>query len=94
MDFEGGASEIPIAQAVLSRYDRSVAATLFEPVWAFIRSQPLRGEHCELSSATILALGCLDPVDAVNQPERRWMGIWRFHSGCGIAMYEEVFREL
>ena len=27
-------------------------------------------------------------------PERRWMGVWRFYSGCGIAMFEEVYREL
>ncbi len=27
-------------------------------------------------------------------PERRWMSIWRFHSGCGVAMFEEKYREL
>ena len=27
-------------------------------------------------------------------PDRRWMGIWRFYSGCGIAMFEEVYRDL
>jgi hypothetical protein len=27
-------------------------------------------------------------------PERRWMGIWRFYSACGIAMFEEVYRDL
>ena len=26
--------------------------------------------------------------------ERRWMGVWRFYSGCGIAMFEEVYRGL
>ena len=27
-------------------------------------------------------------------PDRRWMGIWRFYSGCGIAMFEESYRGL
>ena len=27
-------------------------------------------------------------------PDRRWMGVWRFHSGCGIAMFEDVYRGL
>ncbi len=27
-------------------------------------------------------------------PEMRWMKIWRFHSGCGVAMFEEKYREL
>ena len=27
-------------------------------------------------------------------PDRRWMGIWRFYSGCGIAMFEDVYRGL
>ena len=27
-------------------------------------------------------------------PDRRWMRIWRFYSGCGIAMFEEVYRDL
>jgi hypothetical protein len=27
-------------------------------------------------------------------PERRWMRIWRFYSGCGSAMFEDVYREL
>jgi len=125
MDFGSSLSEPPIAQAMLlSRYDRAVAATLFEPVAAFVRSRPLRGGANDLTPATILALGCLDPVDAVKQvealprsgsldinettnwlrytlaehlampPERRWMGIWRFHSGCGTAMFEDIYREL
>ena len=27
-------------------------------------------------------------------PDRRWISIWRFSSGCGIAMFEEVYRDL
>jgi hypothetical protein len=27
-------------------------------------------------------------------PERRWMRIWRFQAGCGISMFEEVYRGL
>jgi hypothetical protein len=27
-------------------------------------------------------------------PDQRWMGIWRFYSGCGIAMFEDVYRGL
>jgi hypothetical protein len=27
-------------------------------------------------------------------PERRWMSIWRFHSGCGLALFEDVYRDL
>jgi hypothetical protein len=27
-------------------------------------------------------------------PERRWMRIWRFYSGCGISMFEDVYRDL
>jgi len=27
-------------------------------------------------------------------PDRRWMRIWRDHAGCGIAMFEEVYRDL
>ena len=27
-------------------------------------------------------------------PSRRWMRIWRFHSGCGSAMFEDFYRDL
>jgi hypothetical protein len=27
-------------------------------------------------------------------PDLRWLRTWRFHSGCGIAMFEEVYRGL
>jgi hypothetical protein len=27
-------------------------------------------------------------------PDRRWLAIWRFHSGCGISMFEDVYRDL
>lgn len=108
---------------LLSRYDRTVAATLFAPVAAFARSIPLR-EVNDLTPSAVLALGCLDPHAAVTlieglpkarsldineptnwarstladhlamPPDRRWMRIWRFHAGCGIALFEEIYRDL
>ena len=108
---------------LLSRYDRNVAAILLAPVVAFARSARLR-QQSDLTPATVLALGCIDPRDAVtvieglprpssldiNDPSNwaiqtlaehlamppgwRWLQIWRFHSGCGIAMFEEVYRDL
>jgi hypothetical protein len=27
-------------------------------------------------------------------PEPRWMAVWRFYSGCGIALFEDVYRGL
>jgi len=27
-------------------------------------------------------------------PERRWMRIWRFNAGCGLAMFDEAYRGL
>ena len=114
---------LPAEALLLSRYDRDVAATLFEPVAAFVRSRSLRDGN-DLISVVLLSLTCLDPRTAVEvveglppartlgvnepanwaritvaetlamPPERRWMRIWRFHSGCGIAMFEEKYREL
>lgn len=108
---------------LLSRYDRTVAATLFAPVAAFLRCAPLRGEQ-ELTPSMVLALASIDPRHAVSvieglprpssldindptnwaiqtlaehlalPPDRRWLSIWRFHAGCGIAMFEEVYRDL
>ena len=108
---------------LLSRYDREVAAALFEPVAAFVRSRPFRVKN-DLSSAVLLGLACLSPNEAVGvveslppaptleisqptnwarvnlaehlamPPKWRWMRIWRFHAGCGIAMFEEVYRDL
>jgi hypothetical protein len=123
-DLGSNSSEILIAQALLlSRYDRAVAATLFEPVAEYVRNLPLRAGN-DLSPSTILAMASLDPraavelveklpkarslsiIDPTNwarstladhlakPPDRRWMSIWRFHSGCGIAMFEEVYRDL
>jgi hypothetical protein len=116
--------DYPLASEVmlLSRYDREVAATLFEPIAAYVRSRALRGEQ-DVALAALHALACLDPRNAVAvveslppartlkigepanyarydlaeilamPPERRWMRRWRFHAGCGIAMYEDVYRE-
>ena len=114
---------LPAEALLLSRYDRDVAATLFEPVAAFVRSRSLRDGN-DIIPVVLLSLACLDPRTAVGvveglppaptlgvnertnwaritvaetlamPPERRWMRIWRFHSGCGIAMFEETYREL
>jgi hypothetical protein len=122
IDF-GNDGPLPCEAALLSRYDREAAATLFEPVAAFVRSRALRDGN-DLIPAVVVALTCLDPRGAVEvveslpaaktlgvnepttwaritvaeilarPPDRRWMGIWRFYSGCGIAMFEDVYREL
>ena len=109
---------------LLSRYDRAVAATLFEPVDCL---HPEPAHPCErqrpdpvdhpgtrvidprgavevvegLPKARSLSIN--DPTNWARQtladhlakpPDRRWMSIWRFHSGCGISMFEEVYRDL
>ncbi|HZW35036.1 MAG TPA: M56 family metallopeptidase [Isosphaeraceae bacterium] len=54
-----------VAEAMLlSRYDRRVAATLFQPVAAFERSRPLRDTN-DITSSILLAWVCLDPRQAV-----------------------------
>ena len=117
--------DVPQASEVLllARYDREVAATLFEPFAAHARSLALRGDT-EIVPTILLARAAFDPRGAVDlveslppaqslditdpanwarysvadhlaePPERRWMSIWRFHSGCGLALFEEVYREL
>jgi hypothetical protein len=120
-----GRDQDPIDEVLLlSRYNRDVAATLFAPLDAYLRSASLRGGANDLTTSTILALACIDPrraVEAVeslpsprspdiNDPvswarcqlgellampaDRRWLRLWRFHAGCGIAMFEEVYRDL
>jgi hypothetical protein len=114
---------LPAEALLLSRYDRDVAATLFEPVAAFVRSRSLRDGN-DIIPVVLLSLACLDPRTAVGvveslppaqtlgvnertnwaritvaetlamPAERRWMRIWRSHSGCGIAMFEDTYREL
>jgi hypothetical protein len=114
---------LPAEALLLCRYDRDVAATLFEPVAAFVRGRSLRDGN-DIIPGVLLSLTCLDPRAAVGvveslppaptlgvneptnwaritvaetlamPPERRWMRIWRFHSGCGIAMFEGKYREL
>ncbi len=113
-----------ISESMLSsRYDRDVAATLFEPIAAYVRSRALREDE-DIIVGILHALACLDPKNAVavvermpaartlsiaeptnsaryylaeilaQPPERRWMRIWRFQAGCGIAMFEDVYRGL
>jgi hypothetical protein len=117
--------DLPPASEVLllARYDREVAATLFEPFAAYARSLALRGD-IEIAPTILLARAAFDPRGAVNlveslpparsldindpahwaryrvaeylaEPsERRWMSIWRFHSGCGLALFQEAYRDL
>jgi hypothetical protein len=114
---------LPAEALLLSRYDRDVATTLFEPVAAFVRSRPLRDGN-DIIPVVILAITVIDPKTAVDvveslpparsldvndrtnwarvtvaetlamPPEWRWVKIWRFYSGCGIAMFEEKYRDL
>jgi hypothetical protein len=108
---------------LLARYDREVAATLFEPFAAYTRRLSLRNSS-DINTTILLARAALDPrggaalveslppartldiVDPANwarysvaeqlaePPERRWMSIWRFYSGRGIALFEEAYRDL
>ncbi len=119
----GGDNPLAAEALLLSRYDRDVAATLFEPVAAFVRSRSLRDGN-DIIPAVLLALTGIDPRTAVDvveslppartldlndrtnwaritvaetlamPPDWRWMRIWRFHAGCGIAMFEEEYRNL
>jgi hypothetical protein len=51
---------------LLSRYDRAVAAALFEPMDSYLNSIARRkGPHIEFASSHIVAKACLDPVAAV-----------------------------
>jgi hypothetical protein len=108
---------------LLARYDREVAATLFEPFAAYTRRLSLR-DGSDVNTTILLARAALDPRggaalveslppartldinDPANwarysvaeqlaePPERRWMSIWRFYSGRGIALFEEAYRDL
>jgi hypothetical protein len=60
----GGDHPLVSEVMLLSRYDRDVAATLFEPVAAYVRSRPLRGDQ-DIKVAVHQALACLDPKNAV-----------------------------
>jgi hypothetical protein len=53
---------------LLSRYDREVASTLFEPVAAYVRSRALRGGQ-DIIVGVVHALACLDPRNAVAAVE-------------------------
>ena len=108
---------------LLARYDREVAATLFEPFAAYTRRLSLR-DGSDINTTILLARAALDPHggaalveslppartldinDPANwarysvaeqlaePPERRWMSIWRFYSGRGMALFEEAYRDL
>jgi hypothetical protein len=117
--------DYPLVSEVMlfSRYDRDVAATLFEPVAEYVKCRELRADH-EIHLGILQAFTCLDPRDTVTlvesmppartlkivdptnlarytvaeflamPPERRWMRIWRFQAGCGISMFEDIYRGL
>ena len=51
---------------MLTRYDREVAAALFEPMDAYLRSLAARKGHLwELEYGVIIAKACIDPRTAV-----------------------------
>ncbi len=51
---------------LLAHYDREVAAVLFQPMDAYLRSVAKeKGPHGEFNSCTILGKGCIDPRAAV-----------------------------
>jgi hypothetical protein len=60
-------SNIGFECMVLARYDRQVAAVLFEPINSYLRSLAARtGPRDEFDPSFITALGCLDPRSAVT----------------------------
>jgi RNA polymerase sigma factor (sigma-70 family) len=59
-------SNIGFECMLLARYDRQVAAVLFEPVNSYLRSLAARtGPRDEFDPSVITALGCIDPRSAV-----------------------------
>jgi hypothetical protein len=51
---------------LLARYDREVAAALFRPMEAYLRSlAAAKGSQDQFNSASIVAWGCIDPRGAV-----------------------------
>jgi hypothetical protein len=51
---------------LLARYDREVAAALFQPMEAYLRSLAARkGPQDQFNSACVVAFGCLDPRGAL-----------------------------
>ena len=60
-------SAIGVECLLLSRYDRQVAALLFEPMDSFIKSVLAEKEQTnELTSSVIMAKACIDPNAAVE----------------------------
>ena len=59
-------SNIGFECMLLARYDRQVAAVLFEPIDSYLRSLAARtGPRDEFDPSVITALGCIDPRSAV-----------------------------
>jgi hypothetical protein len=55
---------------LLARYDREVAAVLFLPMDAYLRSLiRQKGPHNQFSASVVVAKGCIDPVAAVALSE-------------------------
>ena len=60
-------SNIGFECMLLARYDRQVAAALFEPVDSYLRSLAARtGPRDEFDPSPITAEGCIDPRSAVS----------------------------
>jgi len=69
-------SAIGVECLLLSRYDRQVAALLFEPMNSFIKSVRAREAQAnELTASVIVAKACLDPRAAVEFLE--WLPVAR-----------------
>ena len=64
----GGDNPLAAEALLLSRYDRNVATTLFEPVTAFVRSRSLRDGN-DITPVVLLALTGIDPRTAVDVVE-------------------------
>ncbi len=69
-------SAIGVECLILSRYDRQIAALLFEPMDLFIKSVRASGAQAnELTASVIVAKACLDPRAAVEFLE--WLPVAR-----------------
>ena len=56
--------------------------------------EPAAGPDPRASASRPTGRGITAAEILAMPPERRWMRIWRFYSGCGIAMFEDVYRDL
>ncbi len=69
VDREGAlqSSGIGFECMLLSHYDRQVAAVLFEPMDAFIKSVlAQKGQSDELTSSVLVAKACIDPMAGIE----------------------------